>query len=213
MSDARNALLSRDSHLWSLRMALVFCALIIFALIAVLGSRLKDIDIHIPPDLSKGATVRPGVLEKASAYAFANYVWKGVNTWTNSGKDEYEKLIEAHKCHVTPEFKNWLERNRAQKIKNGELDRVRFVSDEVVYDPNFVTDKGNNVMSVAMVMRLQEFVGGMRIKNIVMNYSLNIVHDSRSCNEMHMAIDGFNVDPTRAEKDAEDKSRTVRAQQ
>jgi hypothetical protein len=85
------------------------------------------------------------------------------------------------------------------------------LTEELFYQEGFVSDVGVNVFSVAMVMKLQERVGGMVIKNVAMNYSLRVVPDFRNCNEMGMAVDGFMVDPTRAEKEAEEKSKKERA--
>ncbi len=211
MGDARNALHSRDSHIWTLRIALVFAFGLAFFQAYVNYQRQSEITVHVPPDLSKGATLKPGALQKPNAYSFAHYVWSGLNDWPESGKADYKKNIEKYKCLITPEFETWLKRNLAHKNKGGELDRTRSLTEELFYQEGFVSDVGANVVSVAMVMKLQERVGPMRIKNVTMNYSLRIVPDLRRCNEMGMAVDGFMVDPTRAENEAEEKSKKERA--
>ncbi|PUA30387.1 MAG: hypothetical protein B0W54_07785 [Cellvibrio sp. 79] len=211
MGDARNALHSRDSHIWTLRIALVFAFGLAFFQAYVNYQRQSEITVHVPPDLSRGATLKPGMLQKPNTYSFAHYVWRGLNDWPESGKADYKKAIEKYKCLITPEFESWLKKNMAEKSRAGELDRTRVLTEELFYQEGFVSDVGVNVFSVAMVMKLQERVGGMVIKNVAMNYSLRVVPDFRNCNEMGMAVDGFMVDPTRAEKEAEGKSKKERA--
>lgn len=211
MGDARNALHSRDSHIWTLRIVLLLVIGLLIFQSFVMYQRQNEITVHVPPDLSRGATLKPGELQKPNSYSFANYVWRGLNDWPESGKDDYKKAIDKYKCLITPEFERWLNQNRNEKSRAGELDRTRVLTEELFYQEAFVSELGMNSFSVAMVMKLQERVGGMVIKNVTMNYSLRVVPDLRNCNEMGMAIDGFMVDPTRAEKEAEEKSKKERA--
>lgn len=213
MADARNALTSRDSHIWTLRMVVLILLGIILALLFVLSEFHRNITVHVPPDLSKGAVLRPGELQKPNAYSFALYVWKGLNEWPVNGKEDYQKAIEKYKCLVTPEFEQWLLKNKEQKGKAGELDRTRFLSEGSAYQESFVVHLGANTYSIATIQRLQERIGGMLIKDVHMNYSLKVIPDSRNCNEMGMALAGFMVDPSRAEQEAEQQSKKSRANQ
>lgn len=211
VGDARNAILSRDSHIWTLRMFVVALMGAMFFLIWVLYQRQSDITVHIPPDLSKGANIKPGVLVAPNSYAFGMYVWRALNDWPDSGSKDYSAAIDKYKCFVSPDFEQWLRKNEKNKRREGELDRTRTITEAVPFNPQFVQSVGSNVFSVALVMRLQERVGGMVVKDTNMNYSLRIVPDNRHCNDMGMAIDGFMIDPTRAEKEAEEKSKKARA--
>jgi integrating conjugative element protein (TIGR03746 family) len=212
VGDARNALSSRDSHIWTLRISLLLTFTLLIAVVYILYQRQSDITVHVPPDLSQGAVLKPGTLQRPNVYVFANYVWRGLNDWTDSGRTDYSNNIERFRCLITPDFEKWLRNNYDYKRRQGELDRTRLLTEQalVAYDNAFVTPVGANVYSVAMVMQLQERVGGMVIKDVMMNYSLRVVPDRRTCNKMGMAIDGFMIDPTRAEDDAEKKSKLMR---
>lgn len=211
MGDARNALHSRDSHIWTLRMVIVILAGVILFLIHVISSYQQNIKVHVPPDRSHGVTLKPGELQKPNAYAFALNTWKGLNEWMDNGKEDYPAAIQKYKCMVTPDFEQWLLKNKEQKGKAGELDRTRYLSESNAYDEAFVVALGANTFSVATIMKLQEHFNGMLIKDVNMNYSLKVVPDNRNCNEMGMALAGFMVDPTRAEQEAEEKSKRARA--
>lgn len=211
MGDARNALHSRDSHIWTLRIVLLLLIALLFLQSLVIYQRQNEITVHVPPDLSKGATLKPGEIQSANAYAFGIYVWRNLNDWSESGKKDYERLINDYECMVTPEFEGWLRKNHAQKRRQGELDRTRVLSEQIPYKPDYVAELGSNVFSVALVMKIQERVEGVIIKDVSMNYSLRVVPDSRKCNVMGMALDGFMVDPTRAEQEAEENSKKARA--
>lgn len=207
MADARNAIHSRDAHIWTLRMFILILAALLFFTVWVLYQRQSDITVHIPPDLSRGADVKPNILQNPNAYAFAMYVWRGLNDWNESGKKDYSGAIDKYKCMITPDFERWLRQSEKVKNKEGELDRTRTLTEAIPYSPHFVTKLNANVLSASMVMRLQERVGGMLVKDITMNYALRVIPDNRHCNEMGMAIDGFMFDPTRAEKEADEKSK------
>ncbi len=213
MADARNALTSRDSHIWTLRIALVFCVVIILILLQVINARQSDVRVHVPPDLSRGAVLEPDKLQKPNAYAFASYVWRGLNDWTNLGKTDYSARIDrmVKECLVTPDFERWLRNNLREKNRQGELDRTRSLVDEQFYAETLVTPLGVNVMQVGLTLRLMERIQNMPIKDVAMNYTLRVVPDNRPCNAMGMALDGFTLDPSRAEREAEENSRRSRA--
>lgn len=192
-------------------MVVLIMAAIIFVLVYIVQESRTNLTIHVPPDLSRGAILKPGELQKSNAYAFALLVWKGLNEWMTNGKEDYEAAIKRYQCLITPDFEQWLLNNKEQKARAGELDRTRFLSELNAYSDSFVSALGNNTFSVAAIMQLQERFNGMKIKDTSMSYSLRVVPDNRKCNEMGMALDGFMVDPTRAETEAEEKSRRERA--
>lgn len=213
MGDARNALHSRDSHIWTLRIVLILLIGLLFLQSMVIYTRQNELTLHVPPDLSNGAVLKPGELQAVNAYAFAVYVWRNLNDWGISGKEDYSRLITEYKCLVTPDFERWLRLNEEQKRREGELDRTRVFTQVIPYKPEFATDLGANVFSVAVLGKIQERVKSVIIKDVGMSYSLRVVPDNRKCNVMGMALDGFMVDPTRAEQEAEVASKKARNQQ
>jgi integrating conjugative element protein (TIGR03746 family) len=210
VGDARNALHSRDSHIWTLRIVVLILSTLVLIEAAVIYTRQNDIRIHVPPDLSQGAVLNPGQMQKPNAFFFGVYVWRNLNDWSESGKTDYRRLIEEYSCLVTPEFKRWLLQTEALKRRQGELDRTRVLKEFGVFSPDFVVPLGGNVFSVAVFTRIEERVRGVVIKDVGMSYSLRVVPDTRKCNVMGIALDGFMVDPTRAEQEAEEKSKKSR---
>lgn len=211
MADARNALHSRDSHIWTLRIVILILAALLMLQSLVIYTRQNDLTVHVPPDLTNGAVLKPGEVKAVNAYAFAVYVWRNLNDWGSSGKDDYSRLIDEYRCLVTPEFERWLRQNQLLKRRQGELDRTRVLADLGLFKPEYVTAMGGNIFAVSLLTTIQERVKGVVIKDVGMSYALRVVPDYRKCNVMGMALDGFLVDPTRAEQEAEEISRKARA--
>lgn len=199
MSEPRNAINARDSHIWTLRMALVIVGIITLTLAGILYTRQNDFFLHIPPDLSQGAMIKPGELQAPNSYTFASYIWRSLNDWPVEGKKDYSANIKKFDCYLSPSFKKWIEDNEKKKSEAGELGRTRLLSHHEAFSADMVNPIGNNVFHVALTMRLLERTEGLPIKDIVLLYPLRVVPDTRFCNEMGMALDGFYSQPERTE--------------
>lgn len=197
MSDTRHGISSRDSHIWSLRIALILSFAMIAALIGVIMSRQNHFTISIPPDLSQGALVKPGEFQKPTAYVFALHVWRELNDWKISGKKDYPARVKVYECYVTQSFHKWLLSNVEQKDKEGELDRARRTALVSPFREGLVTHLGANTFSVTLDINLIEDIKGREVKNIAIRYPLRVVPDSRTCNRFGMSLDGFAAEPTR----------------
>lgn len=196
MGQPRNALSSRDSHIWSLRLAILVGIVIIGGLIFVIYSKQNSFDCHIPPDLSQGAKIKPGEILQPSAYTFSQYIWRELNTWPTSGRTDYRQKIDALKCYVSEDFYRWLNANYNQKL-GSELDRTREVSLRLNYDPAMAEPLGANTFRVTLEMQVIERVNSAEVKNIIIRYPLKVAPDGRTCNPMGMRIEGFSGQPER----------------
>ncbi len=205
MADIRNSLTARDSHIWTLRIANVLLVALLAVAMAVIYYLNTQIEVQVPPDISKGAVLKHGELQKPNVYNFALTVWKDLNSWPTSGKKDYGGKAEKYTCQITPEFMSEIAKHIEKKHKKGELDRARELYDELAYKREFVTDLGNNTFSVALLMHLVERVNYTPVKDVYMQYSIRVVPDSRACNEFGMALDGFANDPYRTEITEEEK--------
>jgi hypothetical protein len=87
--DARNALSSRDSHIWTLRVVVIALSAVIFGLLGIVYTKQNVFRVQIPPDLSKGALIKPGEYLAPNSYMFAHFVWRELNDWKVSGKVDY----------------------------------------------------------------------------------------------------------------------------
>jgi integrating conjugative element protein (TIGR03746 family) len=198
----RHILQNRDSHIWSLRIALLVVSIIAVIQLVIINSHQKDITVHIPPDLSKGALIKPGEYMAPNAYVFAMHMWRTLNDWPASGKSDYKAAIEVNQCYLTPKFAAWLSDSFAQKMREGELDRKRTVHSVNTYDEGMVKNLGANVYLVGLTLHLIEQLGKETIKDTTIFYPLRVVPDTRACNKMGMALDGFYDEPKRVDTEA-----------
>ncbi len=206
MSNPRHAISARDSHIWTLRAGLVVLTLITLGLIALLYARQNAFTVHVPPDLSRGAQLKPGELLAPNAYAFAHNIWRELNEWRVSGKNDYPAAIKTYSCYVTPSFGRWLTHNFEEKQKAGELDRTRSLATLQPFNLEMVKPMGDNGYAVAIAFRLYEQVSGQEVKDTGIVYPLRVVPDNRSCNQMGMALDGFYDQPARIETEEDKKN-------
>ncbi len=58
--------------------------------------------IHIPPDLTAGATVRPDDPGPPHVYTFALYIWQQLYRWPSDGAVEYRAKLDALVHFLTP---------------------------------------------------------------------------------------------------------------
>jgi integrating conjugative element protein (TIGR03746 family) len=195
--DARNALSSRDSHIWTLRIGAILLALIVLGLLSIIYTKQNVFRIQVPPDLSKGAIIKPGEYLPSNSYMFAHYVWREINDWKVSGKVDYSARIKTYECYVTPAFKRWLDKNYSDKNTQGELDRTRIISTIRPYDPSMVIDMGNHTYRVELQMSLTESIKNSEVKSINIRYPMRVVPDTRSCNAFGQSLDGFYSEPDR----------------
>ncbi len=198
MAQLRNVLLAKDVTIDRQTLCIAGLLLVIFGLIGVIVLKQNDFTCHIPPVIDQGAVIKPDQIAPASAYVFAQAVWRTLNTWKTSGVDDYRKAIDQvdGQCYVSEGFKRWLDRNYAQK-QGSELNRTRDVALELNYDPSQVRTISNNRFLVTLDMQVIERVNGSEIKNIRIRYPLTVVADQRPCNQFGMRIEGFASQPTR----------------
>lgn len=196
MGEKRNGLKERDSHIWSLRFALLpSWGIAIFCVIYSLVNNQSEFT-HIPPDLSQGANIKPGEFGPSNAYMFANYIWRKTNTWSNSGKVDLKSNISDMACYYTPDFKRWLDNYEKTKLINGELDRTRTMANISNYDEKKHSLKlGDNIFVAFLNMKVVEEINDLPFKELVMRYPLRVVKDTRACNSMGMALDNFYENP------------------
>lgn len=155
---------------------LVMVVVLLGALLAHAQYRLvtvqTDITMHVPPDLSRGARLKPNRPEPSSVYLYTQHIWQQINEWLSSGTTDYRAAIDQYQCYVSPEFFGWLNRH-------------------------YVRDAGNGTWYVWLDMTITERVAGEVVKDDVIRYPLYAYLDSRSCNQFGVAIGGFFADQER----------------
>jgi len=161
-------------------------------------SRLR---VYLPPDLTQGALIKVNEVPKSTVYAFAYQIFTAINTWTNSGADDYKKNINAYKNYLSPKFYQELLEDCATRSTTGALGRQRLVTgvSSMGYDPKDVEILGDGTWLVNMHLKIQETVNGSVVKDVTMDYPIVIsrVNASIQVNPWGLAIQGYYKDPKR----------------
>lgn len=190
------------AHILTLRGIIGALLLVIFLLWFGWHQAPKDLTIHIPPDISSGATIKAYQVPDSAVYAFAYYVFQQVNHWSNDGGKDYQMQIKTLSPFFTPKFRQLLLDDMTNKDKIGELqNRTRSLQGLVgaAYNPTNVKPLGDGSWEVILEVMVTETVDGQTVKTTEIQYPLKIVRYDvdRERNPWGLAIDDFSRTPTR----------------
>lgn len=190
------------AHILTLRGIIAALLLIILLLWFGWHQAPKDLIIHIPPDISSGATIKAYQVPDSAVYAFAYYVFQQVNHWSNDGGKDYQIQIKTLSPFFTPKFRQLLLDDMTNKDKIGELqNRTRSLQGLVgaAYNPTNVKPLGDGSWEVILDVMVTETVDGQTVKTTEIQYPLKIVRYDvdRERNPWGLAIDDFSHTPTR----------------
>tara|TARA_B100000989_G_scaffold296861_2_gene281033 strand:+ start:5054 stop:5692 length:639 start_codon:yes stop_codon:yes gene_type:complete len=161
----------------------------------------KQLQVYIPPDLSKGITQKANAIPLPYVYSFAMQLWQEINYWPQSGDSDYDKNLNQWRSYLSPSFFQLLREEQQHKLQSGELARVRILQgmQGESYSIEKVKQLGTNTWEVDMDMRLTETKEGVVTKDVEILYPLRIVRLPVSLhqNPYGLAIDGFVRAPKR----------------
>lgn len=190
---------SQRAHINTLRA--VIAALVVLATLLWLGwqSAPRELRIHIPPDLSRGARLAPDQPGPANVYAFTRYVWQNLNRW--DGAAGPADRIYALSAYLTPQFREQLVRRFDERSRLGQLQgRERALMDLPTspYSPELVVVQGDGSWDVSVRLDLIESVGGEIVKERPIAYTLRVVRYDvdPSSNPWGLALAGFAAPPS-----------------
>ena len=168
-------------------------------------SRLQDINVHIPPELSSAVVQKANHIPKPNVYLFTSNILQALNNWTENGEVDFKRNIEAYKHYLTPSFKEQLLKLYNNKKDRGELsERIRGVQELFghEYDDSKVHLLAVNVWHVNVDLKIREWYRGMKVKEVNLAFPIRVVrYDiNRQINPWGMALDGFTEIPQRIEK-------------
>ncbi|NMG30174.1 PFL_4703 family integrating conjugative element protein [Aromatoleum evansii] len=162
---------------WAILVALV----IVLLAVADRFMRQTDFTVHIPPDLSHGATVRAGhtpAVPPPNVYAFGYLIWQQVNRWAKDGSKDYVAQIYALQNYLTPSCREQLLKDVSTKAGDAELiQRTRALLEipGYGYTANRVTAHGNGGWTVLLDAQILETSRGMPVKDTFIRYPLHVV--------------------------------------
>lgn len=201
MARPLNIIAARDSHIWTLRMAILGLLTLLMLLLLGWWNTRSEITVHIPPDLSSGATLPAGQVPAPNVYAFALTMFQSLNFWPESGEHDYPRMAKAHQCYHTPAFRRWVKQNIRDKRLRGELHRTRGMQPRSQYTEKSVHRIAPDTWSVQLELELREWVQNRKVKDTAVRYALRVTafDISRQCNPWGLALDGHEHPPKRME--------------
>ncbi|MFN7097988.1 MAG: PFL_4703 family integrating conjugative element protein [Gammaproteobacteria bacterium] len=157
--------------------------------------------VYIPPDITQGATVKPGNIPASDVYAFAFQIFTAINTWSLVGEKDYPEAIHDYRYYLTTHFYNALQADYHERSQDGSLSRTRMMSgfSGMGYQDVSVKILGKNTWEVDLTMHVVEEVGNSVVKDVLITYPMRVVRvdTSIALNPWGLALDGFVSDPVR----------------
>ncbi len=154
----------------------------------------SELRIHIPPDLTVGATVRPNMPAPPHIYTFALYIWQQLYRWPSDGALEYRAKLDSLVHFLTPACRqdrldDYAERNARREL----ADRQRAVWEIPGrgYRAERVFDAGSGTWVVSLDLMIEETVLGERVKSRAVAYPVRVVRFDvdRELNPWGLALD------------------------
>ncbi len=187
---------------------------IFFGFLLVLGmlvhqSRLHDITVHIPPELSSAVVQKAEHIPRPNVYLFTANILQALNNWDKNGEEDFKRNIEAYRNYLTPRFQEQLLSLYESKKRKGELsERVRGVQEMFghQYSEERVRKLAVNVWQVDIDLNVREWYRGMNVKDVNLSFPVRVVrYDiNRQLNPWGMALDGLIGLPKRLESNSND---------
>ena len=194
MSRYRNELAGQREAiraLWGAVAVALACALILGVGWMTAPSALR---IHIPPDLTAGATVRPDDPGPPHVYTFALYIWQQLYRWPSDGAVEYRAKLDALVHFLTPACRqDRLDDFAARDARRELAGRQRAVWELPGrgYTPERVFHEGAGSWVVSLDLMIEETVLGERVKTRAVAYPVRVVRYDvdREFNPWGLALD------------------------
>ena len=211
MSRYRNELAGQREAiraLWGAVAVALICALILGVGWMTAPSALR---IHIPPDLTAGATVRPDDPGPPHVYTFALYLWQQLYRWPSDGATEYRAKLDALVHFLTPACRQDRLDDFAARSSRRELagrQRAVWELPGRGYAAERVYHEGAGSWVVSLDLMIEESVLGERVKSRAVAYPVRVVRYDvdRELNPWGLALDCLAGTPRAIER-AEEGSR------
>jgi len=165
------------AHISSLWLVIIVLSLIAVYAVHGWNNAPKDLRVHIPPDLSTGATISIGEVPKPNIWTFAYYFWREINRWPRDGEKDYPAKLYQYAAYMTPSFRNSLIRNLEKRSVQGELRHRERVMEQLPgtgYTDDRVVIISDDTWVVWLDVSVEESVKGMRVKARNLRYPLMV---------------------------------------
>lgn len=161
----------------------------------------SQMTIHVPPDISNGATFKVNEIPTSFIYSFAYEIWQGVNYWSEDGTKDYPKNVRVYAAYLTPKFQAELLQEYEELKTSGQVQRQRTLQglSGAAFESVSVKKLSADSWEIDLKMRLKEYKNNQVVKDIEVLYPLKAIRwDISSQNNPYgLAIDGFISPPVR----------------
>ena len=160
-----------------------------------------DLTIHVPPDITNGATFKVNEIPTSFIYSFAYEIWQGVNYWPEDGTQDYPKNIHTYAAYLTPKFQAELLQEYEDLKTSDQVQRQRSLQGitGATFESARVKKLSGDTWEIDLKMRLVEYRNHQVVKDIEMLYPLKAIRwdISTQNNPYGLAIDGYMAPPVR----------------
>ena len=198
----KNVLALQDKRIRDTR---IFCGVLLFIVLwqAWASSKVtKELTVHIPPRLERGAKMKAGEIPAPNIYSFSHYLFQKINTWEKDGSTEMEGILNDYQCYLTDSFSSELRELHSARTAKGETKgRSRAVREltQKGFDRSKVYEVSNNKWVVKLDMLVKEKIDTVEIKSVSVRYPVIVIRDDTNpdCNPFGMKFAGYDSQPKR----------------
>jgi integrating conjugative element protein (TIGR03746 family) len=161
----------------------------------------SDLTIHIPPNITNGATFKANEIPASFLHSFSYEIWQGINYWSQDGAQDYSKNLHAYAAYITPRFQGELLQDYEDLKTTGQVQRQRSLHGAAgaVFESAAVKKLSGDSWEIDLTMRLQEHRNNQVVKDVEILYPLRVIRwdISSEKNPYGLALDGFVSQPVR----------------
>lgn len=163
----------------------------------LLGTYPKEIEMHIPPDLSNGGVASREPLPH-EVYAFAYQIWQKTARCEQDCSKEYGKNIRAFGHYFTDSYRNNL-LSEASQLESQNRFRIRSIREARPYSREYVEKKSGSSWVVDLQVQEVERIGSKIVRDATVTYPIVVMkYDiDRQKNPWGLAIGGMEHKPVR----------------
>ena len=171
--------------------------LIIFGLIIALATSPKRYEFWLTPNMAaNGGLIKAGEIPNQYIQGFVANLLPTINTWSTSGKKEFESNLAGFHYYFTPRHRALMEKTLTAYQDAQLFNRTQVASLYRFMEPNDVKAIGTNTWEVHVVLRITQRLSDdspMVIADKVVDYHLRVVkiNLSRLQNPFQLALDGY----------------------
>jgi hypothetical protein len=186
------------NHINRLLLACVVTSiLIIFGLIIALATSPKRYEFWLTTNMAaNGGLIKAGEIPNQYIQGFVANLLPTINTWSKSGKKEFENNLAGFHYYFTPRHRALMEKTLTAYQEAQLFNRTQVASLYRFMEPNDVQAIGTNTWEVHVVLRITQRLSDdspMVIADKVVDYHLRVVkiNLSRLQNPFQLALDGY----------------------